>query len=102
MVSLLQYQPSTSAANLTSAGSSQGLASKGVATSSGGSSIAQGGSSGCGNLTPTNVTGGPVDEDDSLEQDLKVAHVEMYKLKLRERERRRRVAREHMVSWVRS
>ena len=30
-------------------------------------------------------------------QELKLVHIEMYKMKLRERERRRRVAREHQV-----
>ena len=31
-------------------------------------------------------------------QELKLVHIEMYKMKLRERERRRRVAREHQVN----
>ncbi len=36
------------------------------------------------------------DEDD-VDEALKVAHVEMYKAKLRDRERRKRVAREHQL-----
>lgn len=37
------------------------------------------------------------DNDDTVDQELKLAHVEMYKNKLRERERRHRVSREHQL-----
>ena len=38
----------------------------------------------------------PPDEDE-MDHGLKMAHVDMYKFKLRERERRKRVAREHQL-----
>ena len=34
---------------------------------------------------------------DEMDHGLKMAHVDMYKFKLRERERRKRVAREHQL-----
>ncbi len=41
--------------------------------------------------------GTPGIEEDELDMALKAAHVDMYKVKLRERERRRKVAREHQL-----
>ena len=37
------------------------------------------------------------DEDEQLESELKAVHVEMYKSKLRQRERRKRVVRNHSL-----
>lgn len=39
----------------------------------------------------------PTPEEDELDLSLKVAHIEMYKNKLRERERRKKVSREHQL-----
>ena len=39
----------------------------------------------------------PYDHQDEMDHGLKMAHVDMYKFKLRERERRKRVAREHQL-----
>ena len=36
-------------------------------------------------------------DEDEMDHGLKMAHVDMYKFKLRERERRKRVAREHQL-----
>ena len=36
-------------------------------------------------------------DEDEIDHSLKMAHVDMYKFKLRERERRKRVAREHQL-----
>ena len=36
-------------------------------------------------------------EDEDLDSALKMAHLDMYKTKLRERERRKRVARDHQL-----
>jgi len=76
LVSQLQFQPSVSAIS-----SAQGPNSK---------SLSQG------SLT-TSIYPGFQEEDDNVDLELKVAHIDMYKMKLRERERRRRVAREHQL-----
>ena len=39
----------------------------------------------------------PQDEDELLEQELKAVHVEMYRTKLRDRERRKQVVRDHVL-----
>ena len=88
MVSHLQYQPA--GANTSTA---QGPMVKNVPNT------ANQGSHSAGGIQPSSIGGGsgPLDEDDSLDQELKLAHIEMYKIKLRERERRRRVTREHQL-----
>ena len=81
LVSQLQYQPS-----LPSTSTAQQIGNKG---------IAQGPTNSSGLLGSNGLS--LVDDDDSVDQELKLAHIEMYKMKLRERERRRRVAREHQL-----
>jgi hypothetical protein len=44
-------------------------------------------------LNPGEIT----KEDEELDSALKMAHLDMYKTKLRERERRKRVARDHQL-----
>ena len=43
------------------------------------------------------VPGELMKEEEELDTALKMAHIEMYDAKLRERERRKRVARDHML-----
>jgi len=43
------------------------------------------------------VPGDSTKEEEELDTALKMAHIEMYDAKLRERERRKRVARDHML-----
>lgn len=46
---------------------------------------------------PGLIPGELTKEDDELDSALKMAHLDMYKTKLRERERRKRVSRDHQL-----
>jgi len=46
---------------------------------------------------PPSSSGQAADDDDALEADLKAVHVEMYKSRLRQRERRKKVVRDHSL-----